>query len=572
MQNTLPSLTFPMVEFGPKQTPWTLDFILYKGGSEVKANRLSHHIANNDLGNPLTDRFTLAIKVHEELVACLVGGGSIQTVNSRIAALRTFFSWVDITDTPIHLEKVADVYLKWAAHLEQRQRIDGRPTKITLHSWASHLAAILNPVLGRKHSILKETRIRKPKSAKRFNTSAASKVDLSAMFRFGHLVTDLCISLSTSSIKGNLPLVLELRSGQIELWSGLSKPTRAQPRTTIRHNREKKISAEKRTAWIEDKSLRTRGPLVNLRIEAELLMFIAQTGMNLQQAYSLRLDNYRYASHLDGYQVLSYKARREGTVLFEIFGEYRAHFENYLRWRNDWFGDLDDERLFPLILAGRIHWRPPEFSQVRRIAKTLAVPYFSPRILRKGRVNWLLRQMASPDAVAEIAQHDVETLIRNYAEPHPQVAMVEISRFHERNDPSFVPPGPGCCVNPVPRAEEQLPAGTPAPDCTSGAGCLFCNNHRDIDSSDHIWSLASFRHLKSIELARHRPPEGKSASIEAHPALAVVTRVTHKLQFLESSSEVRGAWVKEALFRIEEGAYHPAWDGLIQINEMGIVI
>jgi hypothetical protein len=92
-------------------------------------------------------------------------------------------------------------------------------------------------------------------------------------------------------------------------------------------------------------------------------------------------------------------------------------------------------------------------------------------------------------------------------------------------------------------------------------------HHRDVDSGDHVWSLASFRHLKSLELACDRPsPPGRTSSV-LHPAALAIDRLTAKLKFFERSSVVRGQWVREALLRIEEGAYHPAWRGLIQFAE-----
>jgi hypothetical protein len=44
-------------------------------------------------------------------------------------------------------------------------------------------------------------------------------------------------------------------------------------------------------------------------------------------------------------------------------------------------------------------------------------------------------------------------------------------------------------------------------------------------------------------------------------------RVTAKLKYFKESSEVRAQWVIEAFARIEEGDYHPRWDGFIQLME-----
>jgi hypothetical protein len=49
--------------------------------------------------------------------------------------------------------------------------------------------------------------------------------------------------------------------------------------------------------------------------------------------------------------------------------------------------------------------------------------------------------------------------------------------------------------------------------------------------------------------------------------VATIERVTAKLKYFMGSSEVRALWVSEALARIEEGEYHPQWDGFIQLRE-----
>jgi hypothetical protein len=46
-------------------------------------------------------------------------------------------------------------------------------------------------------------------------------------------------------------------------------------------------AAERRAAWEAEHTLRTRSPLINLRIVAEMMLFIGQTGMNLSQAMNL---------------------------------------------------------------------------------------------------------------------------------------------------------------------------------------------------------------------------------------------------------------------------------------------
>ncbi|MCQ9136603.1 hypothetical protein KMS84_38490, partial [Streptomyces sp. IBSBF 2807] len=119
-----------------------------------------------------------------------------------------------------------------------------------------------------------------------------------------------------------------------------------------------------------------------------MLMFIAQTGMNLSQAHQLRIDQYHYTSHLDGYQVRSYKKRRQGEVLFEVFSSYKEWFERYIEWRNTWFPDDLEGLLFPLVrLGGRLVVEAPQFTALVRLCTDSNIRFVRPRKLRGARIN-----------------------------------------------------------------------------------------------------------------------------------------------------------------------------------------
>lgn len=562
----LSDFSFPMVQYGKLETPWSLIPLLYSGGASTGIKKVMATIQQGSLGEPLLGRLTLVKGLHQGICDDLISGGSMHTAARYIVLLRSFFARADKVGADLRLETVPENYHAWAADLLHRQLVLKEISGTTVYDQAIALSGLFGRVLGRQHALIKETRIRRPRETGKFSTSAAGKVNLTETFIFGRVLIEICECLSFEGTQSALPVQLSLHTGHtLELWSGLQRPS-IRNRTTRRHIHEVRVSEGKRAAWQTDKSLRTRSPLVNLRIEAELLLFIAQTGMNLQQAYSLRMDTFHYISHLDGYQVRQHKARREGAVLFEIFNEYRAHFEQYLDWRNAWFPGQEDGLLFPFHTDGRSPVYAPTFSRVQQICDGCSIQSVSPRSLRKTRINWLLRRISDPQLVADMAQHDLQTLLRQYAQPNLQLAMVEINKFHAKTASSLTPPGPGLCAIFNPETLDNIPNGAPIPDCVTGGGCMFCKSHRDVDSSDYVWSLVSFRHLKSIELSRYKPP--KTATLPPHPAEMVVQRITQKIRFFESSSEVRGMWVRESLLRIDEGDYHPSWDGFIQLNEM----
>ena len=127
--------------------------------------------------------------------------------------------------------------------------------------------------------------------------------------------------------------------------------------------------------------------------------------------------------------------------------------------------------------------------------------FIGPQKLRKTRVNWLLKRSRNLDLTAGQMAHDKGVLLRDYEMLHYQSVAAEIIEFHSATDPTFLPPGPGLCVDEShePEPITRLPNEAPKPDCISPEGCLFCTKHRDIMSSDYCWKLASHLHIKSLE-------------------------------------------------------------------------
>ncbi|HCI6092830.1 TPA: site-specific integrase [Klebsiella pneumoniae] len=438
-------LTFPMLEYGATETPWDLLPLLFRGGAAAKVKRVARQIAQGELGHLLTERVGLVIQLHEQLTDDLAGGGSRFSTKNKINALRTFFSWSDSEGVDLSLETVADTYIRWSDYLLHRHMVDRKLSEGSLYDLTRLTATMLDRVLCRQSSLSKNTRVRKPRGKGKVHTSKADKQYLHNTFQFGHVLADICNSLTTEATIGPLPVCIKLRTGQeLEHWSGLPRPQKGEKhRIKLRSRRQIEVSRSKRAAWEEDRTLRTRSSLVNLRIECELLMFIAQTGLNLQQAHTLRVEQFHYTSHLGGYQIRAYKNRREGEVLFEIFASYQAWLKRYLEWRSAWFANEPDSLLFPLIRSGgRILEKATQFENINNICHELGISMIKPRQLRGTRINWLLRESRNPNQVAELAQHTVETLIRVYTDPHPQISMMEIARFHQKTDPYLAPPDP----------------------------------------------------------------------------------------------------------------------------------
>jgi hypothetical protein len=398
------------------------------------------------------------------------------------------------------------------------------------------IGQILDGVLGRAKPIARATRLRRPAGRKSPQGAETDKQNLDATFAFGRLLQDLCDGTPLSIVRG-APVV----------------------RTALQQGGETDRSM--------DHGFRRK--LINLRIQAELLMFIGQTGMNLTQASNIPLRSFNYSSDIDGYKVREYKPRRKGEVLFEIFSEYRGHFERYLEWRRELVPD-SEKRLFPLFRrSGTRANQKIKWQSIKGACKKSGVTWTPPRILRGTRVNWLLRRSGDPDMTAEMAQHHKQTLLSVYETPSLQRAVNEITRFHLSNDPALADKAvllavaPGDC-NGTPKTSPSKPQTAPEADCLRPSGCLWCEHHRDIDSLDYVWSLACFRHLKIIELSQI---PSKKESKASHPAEHAIERLGAKLSWFRESNAKRREWVDESLARVEEGNYHDQWSYLIEAME-----
>lgn len=564
----IPDLNFPVSDLGKPWTPCNIRALLYRGGAATDVRQVTQLILENAFGPFIGERLPLITRLHAILAGALVAGISPYTVRSKFASIRIFYSWMDKAGRSPTVSSAEADFLDWTDYLLHQHRV-GELKLPYIYNCACAAASVLDEALDLKIGMLRKTRIPLPKKQKVLSAKE-DKQNLTEIFTFGHALLDISDQLTVEKIQGKLPAPIHFRTGQVvELWSGLIPADRLKTLTnTTQNSWSKKQTLKTRTAWEADTSRRTRFPLINLRIEAEMLIFIAQTGMNLAQAYKLKMGRFSYQSHTDGYQVRRvYKKRRQGEVEFYIYSEYRLIFERYLSWHRAIFQDDENGFLFPLSPPqGRPLDVAPNFQAIRQLCTAkLNILYFGPRMLRKIRVNWLIRRSLDPALTAEMSQHTEETLLQQYNQPHHQVAIIEISRFHTLNDPTFAPPGPGCCVEATPTVMPNIPDDVPRPDCVSPAGCLFCSHQRDIDSAEHIWSLTSYRYYKSLELAMYRQPI-KATSVR-HPAATVIDRITEKLKFFKESSRARALWVAEATARIEEGHFHPKWEGFIKIIE-----
>ncbi|VVM71871.1 hypothetical protein PS673_01818 [Pseudomonas fluorescens] len=556
-------LSFPNVDYGSVESIWSLEPLLYEGGAKENIRKVGALISNGNLGEPRKARMPLLELLHDALMGKYNGGGSRYTLRGSITKLRQFYAWCDDMKVDLSMSNVCSRYADWTETIWIRTVVKKEITYKSATDLTGSVGILLEyaldiPVIAPYSRMKRKDRKKKALSPK------ADKQILSDTFAFGQLLLEIREQLSIKKIKERLPLVMSFSNGSTyEEWSGLQKPPTEKELDRMKPYRRKSMIT-RREDWQIDTSWRTRYPLINLRIEAELLVFISQTGMNLAQAHMLKVGDFRYASHNDGYQVRrAFKSRASREVEFEIYSEYRVFFESYLSWRKDVFVDIDDDRLFPI----RSHKYQaievaPNFDRIREKCSITGVKYVGPRELRKTRVNWLLRKSANPSLTAEMAQHSLETLHRDYERPNHQIAMMEITLFNKNKDIILQAPGPGMCSK---RQSDRLPQdiySVVKPDCITSAGCLFCEYQRDLPTFDHVWSLATYHRYQVLLLAANRHPASlnTSASVEK-----IIERTRSKIEAFSQLGDEFTDWAKEASIRIDEEDYHPNWDIFIKL-------
>jgi integrase len=560
------NLTFPSVTYGKRVTPHDLLPLLYRGGAVLHANKVRAAIDAGELGEIVEDRIEIVEKLHQDLNGELIGGGSAFTLGGHIRLLRQFFAWADANSVEIRVRDVEESFTRWTDHLLHRLRTMNEINFETATKAGHSVGSILDRALNRSSPLFNRTMLWKVNYGRPRKAKTEGKQNLERTFEFGRFLLDISNALTIETVFGPLPLKISFSNGNTyEDWCGFAPDGALKaPRSKFDEYRRKAL----RDRWNADTTIANRSTAINFRIQAELHLFIAQTGMNLIQALTLKDDKFHYISYMDGYQVRRYKDRRKGEVEFEIYSTYKEVFERYREWRKKIFNGDNNELLFPFIVeSAKSDGKLRVFGRVKSICMKQGVQYFSPRALRKTRVNWLIRRVQDPNTTVEMTQHAKQTLLGTYHQPNLQVAISEITRFHKATDPYLTPPGPGQCMTSAPAAINQISQSAPQPDCVSPSGCLFCMQQRDIDSEDYVWSLATFRHLKTIELSKFGRPLSDDSSQSSHPARLAIEQISQKLKAFEESSKDRKAWVHEACTRVFEGDYHPAWSGFILLME-----
>lgn len=563
------------------ETRLDLSRFLYQGGMNLRSDLAFKKIADGSLGSPQMERLELILAVKEEIDNRLQAGHSSNSVPHYINTFIQFIRFLEEGQYSFGLKNLESNFLEYAEYLFIKSRLSGaKLSPNSAYTKAATLSTLFGSILSIPETVrlVNRTRLRFVNHSVKAVSQTAEKQNLEVTFKQGNFLVDITEGLSKDAIYGPLPLKISIRPGLIDsnellLYAGLKELDLNAPPHTVWTSREKYrnwVALKCREAVsdiIPKKFGAKRWHLVNLRVQAEFLIFIAQTGMNLTEARELGRGTLKYKPLGDSWQVRCYKNRRGGEVCFQIYKSYRPFLERFKAFVNHFFPD--SQYFFPQFVnngseESLSRTGLDNFLVIRQLFKEHKLAWVTPRELRNTRINWLLRRSGDYELTAEMAQHTREVLKEQYERPSQQRAMVEVTQFWNKHDPikqndlkiSVI----SSRCNGSPESMDGRPQLIVEPNCVNPSGCLWCKHHRDVDSEDYVWSITSFRYLKTIEASK------TLSRAEVSPDL-VVERLSAKLLWFKNSSSIRANWVSEAQERIEEGYYHPYWAPIIEFLE-----
>nr|WP_010130804.1 hypothetical protein [Microbulbifer agarilyticus] len=484
-------------------------------------------------------------------------GTSESSIYTYVNDMNNFMKWIDENKVQISLDDntLEKIFLAYDEFCYLRAWGNKKIKPITAYKAVFNVAQSLSKILERPaHAELKYlSRTIKAYSAPRKTSvsPAAEKQHLSSSQLLGYYCVDISDSISIESIYGQLPLAvntinLDGAPHEIKMPLGLIN--------MLNYKGKRKSESARTLCKPTEKIDKFRGSLIRIRILAELVIFVYQTGMSVSQI--LQIERKRFSYKLQGnndWLVTCYKGRKQGPIKFTIYKDYKKRLKNLIKFVDHFFPDKLE--LFPVSYKsskgrGSVAYKTLT-SQLRRDG----IPWVPPRITRNTRANFLNRMTGDSDLSAEMNQHTREVFRRDYNRPSQHRAMAALTKFWPEQPVSLI--NSGCGAQPESCADKPLEVI--APNCVNESGCLWCTSHRDIESEDYVWSLATFRHLKLIEAAQPVKRE--------IPADLVVARLSEKIEAFKELNHASKKWVSEALMRIEEGCYHSTWKNVINFWE-----
>ncbi|KZY78287.1 hypothetical protein A3740_01045 [Oleiphilus sp. HI0068] len=544
--------------------------------ADIRRDDFKQRLDTGFYGEIKTDRITLVLKLKEYIEDQCASGKSVLTINTIISQLSTFFGWVS-SNSPIgktiSLNTAEDHYYEYAEYLYEKAE-NKSLTPRSAQDMCINIGASLSFALEKSRSnvLFNRTRInKKTRGSRKYSTDKSDKQDLNKAFLYCEWLHKVATSITINDMYGQLPIRIDVNESYlpvdiIEIYSG-QKP---KSEYTKQHHLSCKQNAVKPGQQFDPISLNSnlnwdRKKLVNYIVVVQSQFFIAAAQTpNPSVVYELVGSPKKFIDNGDTFLIKGFKGRKGGEYHCEIFKDYKKDLKQYLAFKNHFFPETD--LLFPIFkrIPGEIGMvKVGLYKNVKnRVAKS-GVEFITPRKLRSTYSNWLKRRSGDEDYTADVMNHSVQTFRQDYNKPNQQKAITEVTRFWNEND--FLGSKKTSIIasdcNGTPESVKDIPQNLVKPNCVNPSGCLWCKNHRDIDSFDYVWSLCSFRKLKTLEILISRTEDICSALD------LTIERVTQKISWFREKSQTKKLWVDDSEQRMEEGDYHPNFTNIIEILE-----
>jgi len=506
---------------------------LIPGGAAPNQKSFDKNMKDDDWNNVDESRIPLLQDVMKHLNNVLRKGRSKASVTTVVNVIRAFWSYcenqnIQLTTAQLSNEKAFELYDQ---HLYSKAwgKSGTSSNKNTAYGYMIRLTQFLDNVFGvpesKKHKFYSKCIKAYKQPRKTALSPTAEKQNLDDFRVFVKFISDTCKQLSIEKIKKGIPLEFEYTESGEQMIG----------RYPIQINSRYPNGKPRHQGTIHD--------IERFRIEAEFLLFALYTGMNPSQISELPLADFDWAKKGNEWHVTVYKPRAGENKSFHIPKEYRDRLKNYEAYVKEFYPD--SQWLFPL---------PEEADRLRNIrnlVKAHDIPWFPAKALRTVKANFIYR--LDPELEPELLQHKAETFKQYYHEPSLIKTSQEITQFWKGQSTNNL--GGGCSLEPS--ATKDIPNKIVTPNCQEASGCLWCENYRDVESLDYVWSLLSYRELMFVER------KWTLMDTDTKPDY-VIERIAQRLNALKEVSERFSDWINEAESRVASRRFHPTWDSYLE--------
>jgi hypothetical protein len=299
------------------------------------------------------------------------------------------------------------------------------------------------------------------------------------------------------------------------------------------------------------------------------LLFIANTGMNLEQATKLQWnDNYTLDKTRSGFKRIKYRAGNK-DVYFEIQNIFIKMFKRYISLRSYLLNGNTSDLLF-LESSCNFTYDKNLKDFLKKISPTFR--NITSREWRASKSDWLINN-TDITTTANILQNSESTVKKHYLKGSHTDHINEMGNFLETMLDRIIPPSVtatssaiGSCLKPltpVSNSSESIIK----PDCKQPEGCLFCDKFVIHSDEIDIRKLLSCKYciLQSRSLCD---------SIQQFESLygAVLTRIDSVVNELKNSTESKV--ITESIERdvFENENLDPYWECKVSmIINLGIM-